>query len=378
MELSKSARRKNEHLELAHEFYDASAGNDFDHMHLLRPTLPETSVSLNGESLRTDFFGIPVAAPFFINAMTGGSQRTADINRSLARVAVKQNLAMALGSANIVAREPAALATFEVARKELGDGALVVNVNPSTEPETVALLMRRLTPCAVQIHVNAVQEIVMPEGDRDFHWIEKIKRLAEIAADAGIPVIVKEVGFGFDEASLEMLAQAGIAFVDVAGSGGTDFTKIENSRRTLRDFDYLDGVGLSAVKSLLNVDRLKRRVRGPAAEPSGGTDMGSVAIAAAVSALTPISSGGVRNPLDVLKSLALGAHYVGVSNTFLQVLREDGEDGLNAMIERWKEQLAGLLALFGVKNLEEARHLRAYFDADIVSYLEQTADLQRS
>jgi isopentenyl-diphosphate delta-isomerase len=214
----------------------------------------------------------------------------------------------------------------------------------------VKLLVRELKPAAVQVHVNAVQELVMPEGDRDFQWL---RHIANIAENVEVPVIVKEVGFGFDEHSLELLLDAGIRIVDVAGAGGTNFARIENSRRSARDFDYLDGIGLSTVKSLFNARRVNRR-QGHSAP------------------LTVIASGGVRNPLDVIKSLALGAKFVGVSNGFLQVLRTQGEEALDEAVTRWVDHVAGLTALYGARSLNEIRDVHYYLGTDLVSYLEQT------
>ncbi|MCI1914305.1 MAG: type 2 isopentenyl-diphosphate Delta-isomerase, partial [Bifidobacteriaceae bacterium] len=332
--------------------------NDFDHVHLIRRTLPGTVVSV--DSVKTEFFGKPVAAPFFINAMTGGSDKAMEINAALARVAAHRHIAMALGSANIVGLQPQTLESFVVAREQNPDGALLANVNPTTALDTVRLLVRELRPTALQIHVNAVQELVMPEGDRDFRWLH---HLSEVAASVDIPVIVKEVGFGFDEHSLELLAASGIRSVDVAGSGGTNFSKIENSRRPHRDFDYLDGIGLSTVKSLFNAARVNRRHRSEVNSEKSSS----------APALNVIASGGVRNPLDVLKSLVLGARFVGVSNGFLQVLRTQGEDVLDDTVGRWTSQLAGLLALYGKSALREVHDIGYYLDADLVSYLEQTA-----
>lgn len=370
---SQAAQRKNEHLALAQKFFRADQPNDFDGVHLVRPTLPETVVS--SDSIRTDFFGVSVSAPFFINAMTGGSSAAAHINRSLGQVAGEQGIALALGSANIVGREPEALASFAVAREEDPDGPLVVNVNPSTPLSTIDLLVEELAPVALQVHVNAVQELAMPEGDRDFRWLSKIEA---IAAHVAVPVIVKEVGFGFDVASLRRLAGIGVSAVDVAGSGGTDFLQIENSRRPEHDFAYLSGVGLSTVKSLLNA---RAAGMGVGAADMGATDadtsrnevsqQGSGTVVPHTP-FTVIASGGVRNPLDVVKSLVLGATSVGASNLFLHTLRTGGENGLSNLISAWKEQLAGLVALFGAASLMDLRDVRRYFDSDIVSYMEQS------
>jgi isopentenyl-diphosphate delta-isomerase len=363
--MSPSTLRKSEHLALAKKFYQARKINDFDMVHLVRPTLPETAVS--PESTRTDFFGARVSAPFFINAMTGGSLGGERVNRSLAKVAAEQGIAMALGSASIVEKEPAKLASFAVVREENPDGPLVVNVNPATSFETIDKLVGQLGPVALQVHVNAVQELAMPEGDSDFRWIDKIEA---ITAHVSVPVIIKEVGFGFDIASLRSLAQIGIRYVDVAGSGGTDFAEIENARRPGHDVDYLSGVGLSTVKSLLNA----RQVMAGDADTSvdGAVGAGTDSMVGMTGAnMTVIASGGVRNPLDVLKSLVLGASMVGVSNRFLQTLRTEQEDGLNNMVAAWKEQLAGLVALFGASSLAQLPQIGRYFDPSIVSYMDQ-------
>ena len=56
---------------------------------------------------------------------------------------------------------------------------------------------------ALQIHVNVPQELVMPEGDRDFtNWLTKIEAIVQAVE---VPVIVKEVGFGMSQETLEKL-----------------------------------------------------------------------------------------------------------------------------------------------------------------------------
>ena len=53
---------------------------------------------------------------------------------------------------------------------------------------------------ALQIHVNVPQELVMPEGDRDFtNWLTKIEAIVQAVE---VPVIVKEVGFGMSQENL--------------------------------------------------------------------------------------------------------------------------------------------------------------------------------
>lgn len=71
--MSIRSKRKEEHLNLAQMFFNKSNFNSFDQLHLLRPALPEEKVDLG--VLKTKMFSKSIAAPFFINAMTGGSKK---------------------------------------------------------------------------------------------------------------------------------------------------------------------------------------------------------------------------------------------------------------------------------------------------------------
>lgn len=334
---SQRSHRKDEHLALAKAYYHENIGvdNDFDAFFLLRPTLPETKV--DSKIIETKFLGTNVSAPFFINAMTGGSKKSKQINHDLGSVAGKHHIPIALGSASILAYEPALIDSFVSVRDQNPDGPVLGNINPDTPIETIQFLVQEIKPIALQIHINAVQELLMPEGDRDFHWLNK---LLKIKSAIDIPVIIKEVGFGFDLASLKLLEKNGFEYVDVAGSGGTDFGWIENFRRPGRNYDYLinSNIGISTVQSLINAQQTK---------------------------LTYFASGGIRNPLDVLKSMVLGAKSVGISNQFLQILNEKGAIGLDETIHTWKIQLAELMALFGANNLTEIKDIQYKINQNI-------------
>jgi isopentenyl-diphosphate delta-isomerase len=69
----------------------------------------------------------------------------------------------------------------------------------------------------------------MPEGDRDFsNWLKNIENIVK---NVGVPVIVKEVGFGMSKKALEELINIGVKTIDISGTGGTNFARIENFRR---------------------------------------------------------------------------------------------------------------------------------------------------
>lgn len=333
--------RKEEHLKLAQMFFNNQKYNYFDQLHLLRPALPESSVNL--QILKTTMFGKKVSAPFFINAMTGGSKQSKIVNQALGTIAHQEDIALALGSASILAKEQEQLDSFSIARDEDPDGVLIVNFNPDTSIAAIKETINELNANALQIHLNAVQELAMPEGDRNFHWLNKIRNIRD---QVDIPIIIKEVGFGLDRSTINILKNEHIQYFDIAGSGGTNFAQIENARNP-HDASYLEDLGLPTVISAMMAQK-------------ENVDF--------------IVSGGIRNPLDVLKGLALGGKYVGISNVFLQAFNENGTQGLKELVSEWKKELAGLIAIYGKSDLASLTQIKQFYDLPLENLIEQLID----
>ncbi len=329
--MSQRSQRKEEHLALAKMFFNSNKDNDFNHVHLIRPALPESAVNKN--SISTEMFGHKISAPFFINAMTGGSDTSYIINQRLAKAAAAENIPMALGSASILEKEIDQIKSFEVARQENPDGLIFANVNPTTDPKVAQKIVDALDANALQIHLNSVQEAVMPEGDRDFHWIDNLK---EIRDTVDVPIIIKEVGMGIDPESLRTLLINDFSIIDLGGSGGTNFAQIENERRKTQKLNFLEDIGLSTVKTLLAARTIPVNK-------------------------TIIAAGGITNALDIFKSLVLGAQYVGIANYFLQYASQDSET-LIAAIQNLKYELKLLTALFGLDHISKTDEVKYYLD----------------
>ncbi|MEU1265664.1 type 2 isopentenyl-diphosphate Delta-isomerase [Streptomyces cellulosae] len=275
-------------------------------------------------TLTTTFAGLQWPVPLYINAMTGGTVMTGEINRDLAIAAREFGLPMATGSMSPYLKDPDTADTFTTVRRHHSDGFIMANINALATPEQACRAVELLQADALQIHLNTVQETVMPEGDRSFgSWPAAIER---IAAAVAVPVIVKEVGFGLSGPTVARLAELGADVADVAGSGGTNFAAIENGRRDQADYAFLGSWGLSTPAALLDA-------RG--------------------AGLPLLASGGIRNPLDVLRSLALGAHAVGVSGLFLSTLRRHGLKALITQIAQWLEQITALMTLLGAHTPAE-------------------------
>ena len=279
-------QRKNEHVEIAMAQSDAPQ-SDFDRVRFVHHSIPNINVDeVDLTSRTTDF---DMTYPIYINAMTGGSEWTKQINAKLAVVARETGLAMAVGSTHAALRNPKMAESFSIARQTNPEGIIFSNVGADVPVDKAVEAVSLLDAQALQIHVNAPQELVMPEGNREFStWLDNV---AAIVQRVDVPVIIKEVGTGMSKELYKDLIDVGVTYVDVSGKGGTNFVTIENERRSNKDMDYLANWGQSTVESLL--------------ESSAYQD-----------SLNVFASGGVRTPLDVVKSLALGAKAVGMSRPF--------------------------------------------------------------
>lgn len=314
------ANRKDDHVRLAVEQQRGHSGrNQFDDISFVHHAL--SGIDRSEVSPATKFAGVTWQAPLYINAMTGGSVKTGAINRDLAIAARETGIPIATGSMSAYFKDESTAGTFSVMRRENPDGFIMANINATAPVEKARRAVDLLRADALQIHLNVIQETVMPEGDRSFaSWGPQIEK---IVAGVDVPVIVKEVGFGLSRETVLALRDMGVHAADVSGRGGTDFARIENDRRDRNDYSYLDGWGQSAPACLLDAH---------------GAD------------IPLLASGGVRNPLDVVRALALGAVAAGSSGGFLKTLLDGGVPELVARISAWLDQLAALMTALGART----------------------------
>lgn len=335
---SQQSHRKDEHVFLAEKYFQPQAQAGFDQVRLVHTPLPETAVAQ--VALAPALFDWQW--PFFINAMTGGSTQTGAINASLGRIAHACHLPLASGSQSVALREPDLIPTFTALRQADPDGFILANVGAGATWQQAQTAVAMLDANALQIHVNAIQEAVMPEGDRDFRWLDAI---AAIVAHSDVPVIVKEVGNGMSKEALAQLAQIGVAYVDLGGRGGTNFAQIENARRAEPTaWSALADFGQSTVESLLEAQD---------------------------SALTVIATGGVRAPLDIVKALRLGASAVGISGQVLHWLIQEGEAFAQAQLTAWQAALPVLFAALGASDLASLRQVPVVLAPSLLNYANQ-------
>ena len=255
--------------------------------------------------------------PFFINAITAGGEECNKINQDFMEVSKACGIEFFPGS-------------YSPALKDKNDEAAYpkgysINLGLDKDPNLILDAIEKTKAQYIQLHTNPRQEIVMPEGDHNFEsWLST---LTEVSKKSPIPVILKETGFGMNEETIKLAIDLNLAAVDVSGMGGTNFARIENGRREDKS-TYLENIGYTTAESLEFAAPYRDKI-----------DI--------------IASGGIRNPLDVVKCLALGAKAVGVSKTFLEILVNDGKEALIDEIEKWKKELQFLMILMNAKNIDE-------------------------
>ena len=312
--------RKDDHIRYALE--QPQKESPFSVIRLSYEALPLFNVS----DIKTDvsIFGQTFPYPIFINAMTGGSENAKKINERLAMLANAFNLPMALGSASTLFENPEMVETFSIVKKVNPEGFLIANLGAHHPIENVEKVIQILQPNAFEYHLNVAQELAMPEGDR--HFTSWSKNIQEAAKTLKIPFIVKEVGFGMNEHTMKRLHQWGVQYVNVGGRGGTNFAWIENQRRTV-PLQGLNEVGYSTPESLL---------RGKAITP-----------------LTLIASGGIQTPMEVVKSLVLGAKIVGMSRYFLRLVTEKSHEDAVALLQTFIEEIKAIMVTLNVNTIDK-------------------------
>lgn len=314
--------RKREHIQYALET-GQSGKHGFADVKFVPNCIPESSYP--HISLATSFGGLDLSSPIIINAMTGGAYETLKINEKLAILARERNLAMAVGSQMAAIKDPSVRNSYEIVRKTHPHGILFANLGGEATPAQALQAIEMIEADALQIHLNVMQELIMPEGDRDFrHMLDRIQRIVEAVP---CPVIIKEVGFGISQESAAKLLPTGIKGLDVGGSGGTNFAAVENERRQIQR-DMFNDWGMTTVQSLMEVSQFREHA-----------DI--------------MATGGIRNGLEIAKALALGASSVGMAGFFLQlVLNQSEEEGLGA-IDEVHDQIRIAMTALGIHRIQD-------------------------
>jgi isopentenyl-diphosphate delta-isomerase len=326
-------RRKREHVELAAgDAISAGGGAGFDDVQLVHEALPETAIDSIDTSV--DLLGHRLRLPLVISAMTGGFAGGEQINATLATAAERHGLAMGVGSQRAALAQHDLGRTYSSAREAAPNAFLIANIGvaqlvaqadrPALSAAELESLIAMIRADALAVHLNAVQELVQPEGQADARgWFAAIESVAD---SVSVPVIAKETGAGISASTARRLRDAGVAALDVGGRGGTSFAAIEAARAEQRG----DRRGV---------------MLGELLRSWGIPTLASVALACRAG-VPVVATGGVRSGLDAAKAIAMGATAVGVARPLLQAALE-GEPALDKWIDSFRTGLVAAMYLTG-------------------------------
>lgn len=303
----------------------------FDHQALPELNLEDVSTSLK-------LFGRQLKTPILISSMTGGTPEAAQINLTLAEAAQHTRIVMGLGSQRAAIDNPELASTFQV-RQVAPDillfanlGAIQLNYGYTIGECKRAVEM--IEADALILHLNPLQEAVQPEGDTQYAGL--LSKIEKVCQALSVPVIAKEVGWGFSEKAARQLADAGVSAIDVAGAGGTSWSQVEmhraqNKSQARLASAFLDW-GIPTAESILNIRK-------------------------AVPGLIIFASGGIRSGVDIAKCIALGARLGGMASPFLKSAVHSVDDTIQT-IQQIQREIQICMFVAGVKNLDELKKIK--------------------
>jgi isopentenyl-diphosphate delta-isomerase len=328
-------QRKADHIRINLE-EDVSFGQlttGLERYRFVHQAVPE--VDMAGIDLGTRLFGKRLRAPLLISSMTGGTERADVINHCLAAAAQETGIAMGLGSLRAALEHPELAASFQV-RPAAPDVLLLANLgavqlNNGYRVDECRRAVELVGADALVLHFNALQEALQPEGNTNFAGL--LGKVADLCRQLEVPVVAKEVGWGFSAEAARRLAEAGVAAIDVAGAGGTSWSQVEMYRAPTEAYRQVAAAfrdwGIPTAESI----RLVRQ---------------------GAPGVIVIASGGLRNGLDVAKTVALGARLAGMAAPFLKAAVISTEAVLEA-IQVIVAQLRVAMFCIGAARLDELR-----------------------
>jgi isopentenyl-diphosphate delta-isomerase len=268
--------------------------------------------------------------------MTGGTERAHAINRTLAAAAQEAGIAMGLGSMRAALEDSSLAESFLVVRSAAPDILLFANLgavqlNYGCTVDDCRRAVEMVSADALYLHLNALQEALQPEGETRFAGL--LDKIEAVCKNLQVPVVAKEVGWGFSEEMARHLANAGVAAIDVAGAGGTSWSQVEMHRADTE---------------------ARRRVAATFRDWGIPTAQSIQMIRQGAPHLPIIASGGLRNGLDVAKTIALGARLAGMAGPFLKAA-VISTDAVLETIEITAAELRITMFCISAQSLDEVR-----------------------
>ena len=333
--MNQTKERKGEHLEICLEekVTARQVTTGFEDVHLVHRALPE--VNRDEIDLSTTVFNHMFSAPIIVEGMTGGTEKALGINAAIAQAVDELGLGMGIGSQRVALENPALEKTFTVAREKAPTAFLIANLGGPQLITGYGLKEARravemIGADALAIHLNPLQEAVQPEGETDYYGI--LAKISEVASNLDVPVIVKETGAGISSEEAKRLEAAGVAGINVAGTGGTSWAAVEYYRAKKRG------------------DTLAQNLGEMLWDWGITTAVSLVEVAQSVS-LPVIASGGIRSGKDVANAIALGASLAGIAWPILAPALK-GPAEVKKVLDIMVTQLRNVMFLVGADSVE--------------------------
>jgi isopentenyl-diphosphate delta-isomerase len=339
-------QRKIEHVSIAlGQDVSAPQRANWHDIQFVHQALPE--VNLDEIDTSVTFLGRTLRYPIFISSLTGGHPDVTAINRNLARAAEQYGLALGVGSQRAAIVNPDLASSYTVTREYAPHAFLIANIgapqlieqarHPAFTVQDAQQAIAMIGANALAVHMNSLQEAAQPEGDRRARG--EAAALKALTAQLAVPVIAKETGAGVCREQALLLRSCGVSAIDVGGAGGSSMSAMEAARSESRGDERTRNIGL-----------LYR---------DWGIATPICVVEAGVAGLPLISTGGVRNGLDIARALALGGTLVGMGFPFLKAASE-GYEQVCALLETVIAELKVAMQLSGASTVAQLR------EADIV------------
>lgn len=335
---TKTQGRKSDHIRicLKEDVQSRNVTTGFEEVHFVHKALPE--IEKSKVNLSTTVFGHKFSAPIIVEAMTGGTTQAYKINAAIAAAVENLGLGMGVGSQRAAIEKPALARSFSITRKKAPTAFLLANIGgPQLVKGYGVKEAKRMVDMvdadALVIHLNALQEVVQPEGETCFKGV--LSKIGEIAQALDVPVIVKETGAGIAAEEAKLLESMKVAGIDVAGVGGTSWAAVEYHR--------VEG----------KQDKFRRNLGETFWDWGIPTAISLIETVQSVS-ITVIASGGIRSGIDIAKALALGADLTGMAHPIL-LAAVKGQKEVEITLQIMIEGLRNAMFLVGAESIQKLR-----------------------
>lgn len=336
----KTSERKKDHVDLAISGkvgYQKTTG--LEEFHFLHNALPEVNVDEIDPS--GYLLGHKFRIPLFISSMTGGFTKGGSVNGIIAKVCEEYNLPFGVGSQRVALEEKSTRESFEIVRERAPTAFICANIGgcqliDEVGKDQIDEMVDMIRADAIIVHLNPLQELMQPEGDRNFSGV--LTGIKYIINHTSLPVIVKETGGGISGEVAKKLQNIGVSVIDCSGAGGTSWSKVENKRNVKKHpYPEFNDWGIPTAICIQQINELPNR-----------------------SEFELIASGGIRNGFDIVKALCLGSDFTAAAQPVIKSVMEQGTEGMKNLLDQLERQIITIMCLLGATTTRELAKSHLY------------------